>query len=557
MFGLADDLFDRGLWSLDHELELRNRQFAAFGHFDRFCEAQKRMYQQPDGNGSHSNDNPLVAELRLWEVLQHRFRCGLDDFFRYGLRPSLGKQDARGRGGTFAQYCTKLTAVLVHPLWGSSHLAHVRWLLMRIIQERVPGHIEPLVPPYSYDRPPFVNTARHWGFEESMRMSLAGNGTLMRDDEETESLAGSNSMLGGLATASHEASRAAVETEAEMAQFLFRSSAPRDFWWLDRQLMPLYEPGKEALDEASGDSDDQGSGGAGSPMPLGYEVHDTFRHGAFKLADSYEGCEAEERQELLRREDNMTNRKGDWEQHEKRVREGKTGVSENNLREDQVFFELRIQDVERLLVMISRDEFRFMGDFKTPDCYLLGYIHAHALFGYGQKKESEVDSAGGGQTAPALPVLTCMQCAQKYHQGRKDHDLSDDNDDDDDDDDGIHDHHGHFIHQQFIQDIDPSRGLEWLVNRKCEWLLAGCRERMIREALGNEDEHATETNHKQLSLPDIPPFDPPTLAQFDRMFTHPSQLAVLDQALSVPHVSELWCFDGLQEQERGDNDGDE
>ena len=619
MFGLADKIFECGLWSVDHENNLRSHKFTGSDDFAQFCDAQAQMYQQvrvfEDGDRDDKRDrtnkdaSSQDAELRLWEVLQHRFRCGLDDFFRYGLRPSLGNRLTSSPGETFTQYCIKLTAILMHPIWAPSHLAHVRWLLQRIVQERVPGHIRPLAPPYSYDRRPFIETARQWGFEASMRMSMSDDATLEREREKMARSTGSSSggsggsdgsggddhcdspaadsAFVGLATASREASKAAVEAEAELAHFFFHASAPRDFYWLDRQLMPLYEPGGEFLDECEDEEtgEDEGGSGESSPNPYGLEVAEAFFHGGFRLADSYDDFEQTERQEGRRREDNTINPKQYWEQHDEGVGEGKGKGKEStydtNLRDDQVFFDLRAQDLDRLLGLMSQPEFLMMGGFRTPDCYLTGYIRAHETFGYGpqDRKEEDKDMV----VAPKPPFLTCLQCARRYHQGRREitfMETDDDSEKDDDEDhrddhsdhnhhhhnqkyghdqdpeyeqsqnghDKMHEHqnddpdHGHFIHQQFVRDVDPSRALEWLINRKCEWLLSGYRECEIRKALKRENGNSVRADGMPLSLPDIPPFDPPPLAQFDRTFTHPSQLAVLDRAIDGPHASQLWCL---------------
>ncbi|CAK7215751.1 hypothetical protein SBRCBS47491_002590 [Sporothrix bragantina] len=585
MFGLADSIFEYGHWSVAEERDLRNQWFAVSTDFSRFSEVQRQMYEQPEIKDSKSGNlnNPLEAELWLWDILQHRYRCGLNDLFRYGLRPCIKKKDACETGRTFAQYCAKLTAILVHPLWGTSSLAHVRYLLQRIVQERVPGHIKPLIPPYSYDRPPFVDTARHWGYETSMRMTLYDDEPLERDNEETTTVAsghgdapGKGSASARLKNALHEAAKASSEAEAEMAQFLFHSSAPRDYWWLDKEIKPLQEPGSEAMEEDSGEEDSNESGsGEDSPNPYGLKVDESFYHGGFKFADSYLHLDEEQRRENRREEDRLANRKKDGEQHEETTRKGKIDSQEDNFRDDQVFFDLRVQDLDQLLGLMSHRKFLYKGNFRTPDCYLMGYTRAHTIFGYGGEKEK--GDSEEGDLAPKPPLLTCMQCAQKYHQYRRDTTFMEDDDSDDDDendnDDHDHDHdndhgqdyyhdhaydhqdhkpdHDHIIDQNFVRDVGPDREVEWLTRRKCEWLLSGCRERIIREALEYENNEETEGNSKQISLPDIPPFDPPPLVRFDRTFTHPTQLAVLERMHGRPHASELWCFDGLVEEDEG------
>lgn len=554
MFGLADDLFARGLWSVAHEHALRHQQFAASPDFARFQEEQIRMFQ---AEVPANTQGPFDAELRLWEVLQHRFRCGLDDLFRYGLRPDL-------RRSGFVDYCVKLTAILVHPLW-STNIAPVRWLLQRIVQERVPGHARPLVPPYSYDRQPFADTARQWGFDASMRMSLAElEETSTESESESESSKtrtksttttttrsatmttqrDDNNLLSHLAAASREAASAAAEAEAELAWFFFAASAPRDLWYLDRQLMHLYEPGSgegEDVDEVDVDEEDQkegdGDGDGGNPFDL--KVCDDILQGYFgALAPSYDEFEVTERQEIRRREDNLVYRTG---------RQGRRDNSEtrDGLRNDQVFFDLRTQDLDRLLRLLALPDFCDTSGFVTPGCYYGGYIKAHAIHGYGEKVKGEE-----GQQEE--PLLTCLQCAQKYHQSggpeeaiedsddEHDHDHGDEDEDEDEDGHAAHTHH---LHQQFVRDVDPERALEWLLQRKCEWLLAGCREQLIRASLkAGEGFNKTLTEKERALLPDIPPFDPPPLAWLDRVFTHPSQLAVLERAQNVPHASVMWCL---------------
>ncbi|CAK7562923.1 MAG: hypothetical protein SEPTF4163_000779 [Sporothrix epigloea] len=558
MFGLADDIFGRGFWDVAREHALRYEQFTTSQDFARFCEAQQQLYLQPDAQNED-------AELRLWDVLQHRFRCGLDDLFRYGLRPSLGKKDTCGAGGTFAQYCTKLAAILAHPLWSaSSHLAHVRWLLQRVIQERVSGHIRPLVPPYSYHRPPFVSTARHWGFETSMRMSLAasvsgGGGNSSGTDSIVD-----------LAQATRDASHAAMRAEAELAQFLFDAAAPRDFYWLDQQLVPLHEPGSKDADQSSdedGENDENDENdeneqdidsGESSPNPYGLEVDESIRRGNFEM-DEYKHFEVTKRQDQRRLWDKQTNWKRDWERHEKKTRKGKASVHNVSPGDDQVFFDLRVQDLDRLLSLMSQADFLELDEYATPECYLAGYVRAHEAYGYGPAEAGLPSGNEAGATASAPPNLNCRQCAQKYHQGSRPPKSRPREDDSGnslylaDDDLGIgHDHshniftppdHDHFIHEQFVRDVGPSQALEWLIGRKCEWLLSGWRERMIREALEKEQDWDEQGN--ELSLPDVPPFDPPVQAHLDRTFTHPSQLSILSRTHGQPHASELWCFNEL------------
>ncbi|CAK7205203.1 hypothetical protein SEUCBS139899_007969 [Sporothrix eucalyptigena] len=362
MFGLADDIFARGLWGVAHERALRSQQFTASPDFARFREAQIQMYLRPRADGE---DDPLDAELRLWEVLQHRFRCGLEDLFRYGLRPSLGAS-----GALFSQYCIKLTAILVHPLWAPTHLAHVRWIFQRIVQERVPGHIRPLVPPYSYHRPAFADVARHWGFETGMRLCLDNVGTLACDRPAANSYR--DPVFVRLAAASREAAKAAAAAEAEMTWFLFSASGPREFWRLDRQLAHLYEPGREGMeDEVEEDVRDEED----EPNPFGLEVCEDIKLGCFgALEDSYDGCEITERQDLLRREDSMMHRTRSrewWEEEET--------VGTSGLRDDQVFFNLCIQDLDRLLRLMADPKFLAHGGFTTPECYYAGYIKAHEV----------------------------------------------------------------------------------------------------------------------------------------------------------------------------------
>ncbi|ERS96860.1 hypothetical protein HMPREF1624_07069 [Sporothrix schenckii ATCC 58251] len=537
MFGLADDLFQRGLWSIAREQTLRNKEFVASPEFERFQLEQMRMFQADVPPNTLA---PFDAELRLWEVLQHRFRCGLDDLFRYGLRPHLPSQRGGGGGDAgFVDYCAKLTAILVHPLW-TPDIAHVRWLLQRIVQKRVPGHARPLVPPYSYDKRPFADTARQWGFDASMRMALAG-------EPETETAASDdNSFLRRLATASREAAHAAAEAEAELAWFFFSASAPRDLWFLDRHLCPQNEPGSG--DSGGGgdskDVDDEEEDTETEENPFGLTVCDSILQGHFgQLADVYED-EATVRQDGRRREDNLVHRTGG--RHTRRSPGGGNDAGADDLRDDQVFFDLRLQDLDRLLRLLTTAEFLRRTGFVTPECYYGGYVKAHHIHGYGED----------GQDKEKVPRLTCLQCTQKYHQGggggaadesdeelqhHHNHDL--DHDHDHENDAPGHDDHGHHLHQQFARDVEPHRALEWLLHKKCEWLLAGCRERLIRASLAEtEAVDSAATGGNRALLPDIPPFDPPPLALLDRVFTHSSQLAVLERAQDVPHASELWCL---------------
>ncbi|CAK7268393.1 hypothetical protein SEPCBS119000_003038 [Sporothrix epigloea] len=547
--GLADEIFRRGFWSTDYENNLRHQHFPHSRQFKQFCTAQQQLFSRPE-------DENAAVELRLWDVLQHRFRSGLDDLFRYGLRPSLGEKDGCEPGGTFAQYCTKLAAILVHPLWGPTHLAHVRWILQRVVQERVPGHIKPLVPPYSYQRPPFADTARHWAYETSMRISLA------EPDDGSEGLSAPISSA-ELAQASRDAARAALRAEAELAQFFFDAGAPRDFYWLDRQLEPLPELGSEDEDEQQEHSSN--GNGEHSPNPHGLEVDKRFLRGGFDLSDWNAYPEVTEREDQRRDLARYANWKRDWERHEKMAAKGKGRAHDDGLCEEQVFFDLRAEDLDYLLDLMSQPCFLALDDYVEPHCYLTGYGMAHKMFGYGAvEADVQSSSAAAGATPPIPPLLTCRQCAQKYHQGGRARGCLEDDDAASDcghgaeqeEGDSVHGHghgdghghshtfepldHNHVSFQYFVRDVEADHALDWLIGRKGEWLLAGCRERLIQEALEKEQE--LEEPDNALSLPDIPPSDPPILAHLDRTFTHPSQLVLLSWTHGQPHASELWCL---------------
>ncbi|KAL1888486.1 hypothetical protein Sste5346_009530 [Sporothrix stenoceras] len=525
-FGLADDIFDHGLWGVAHEHALHHQQFATSPDFLQFQQEQVRVFQAPV---APNQLGPFDAELRLWEVLQHRFRCGLDDFFRYGLRPSLPRDHAG-----FSNYCVKLTAILVHPMW-LPDIAHVRWILQRVVQERVPGHVRPLVPVYSYDRPPFADTAREWGFDVSMRMSLTESES---SSSSTTKSTGDNPLLSRLASASRDASRAATEAEAELAWFFFSANAPRDLWWLDWQLQPVGEPGRPDVGAKTDDDEEEEDGDGEDENPFGLRVCDEILYGTFgQVGDSDNGDEnvaVETLGDRRRREDNNAHQVGKHGGDDNDT----TGAVE--LRPDQIFFHLQDEDLDRVLRLLAHPAFMEHTGFIPPQHYYAGYIKAHNLYGYGDVTKKE--------EGEEKPLLTCLQCAKKYHQGDnsndhdhdhdREHDHGQDHDDGEDkeeeDNTASSDEHGHYLFQQFVRDVDSNRALEWLLHRKCEWLLAGCREGLIRASL--------EVTGDDLVLPDIPPFDPPPLAAQDRVFTHPSQLAVLERIEDVPHASVLWCL---------------
>lgn len=531
-FGLADELFDRGLWSVKHN-NINNQKFASSPDSLQFQQEQMRMFQTPATE--QGQPGPFEAELRLWEVLQHRFRCGLDDFFRYGLRPRLP-----GELAGFTNYCAKLTAILVHVMW-LPDIAHVRWFLQRVVQERVPGHARPLVPAYSYDRPVFVDTARQWGFDVSMRMSLEGEESMTQSKTTTESTTvKSDNPLSRLAAASREAAQAAIEAEAELASWFFSAHAPRDLWWLNQRLRILDEPRvTDRQVERKRDDDGDDDNEEEEDKPFGLRICDEIRLGFFDRMTSLgkdvgkDGPAVERRGDRQRREDNnahQTEQHGDDDVH--------IITSSGELRIDQIFFFLQEEDLDRVLRLLAHPGFIKHTRFVLPQHYYTGYIHAHQLYGHGDIHRMEGE-------AEEKPMLTCLQCAIKYHQGdhghEHDHHHDHDDDDSEEDEDGeeentvSNDGHGHYLFQQFVGDVAPDRALEWLLHRKCEWLLAGCREEQIRSSLEKDKDN-------DLVLPDIPPFDPPPLAAHDRVSTHPSQLAVLERIGEVPHASVMWCL---------------
>lgn len=601
MFGLSDELFARQVWSVDHEGALLS-DFHTSADFAAFSMQQMRLFTAADGVGtSNINSNPvpakhgrlLEAELRLWEVLQHRFRCGLDDLFRYGLRPDIHSHEDDG-GGTFSDrililidYCETLTTILTHPIWPAGNVAYVRWLLQRVVQARVPGHARPLVPPYSYARWPFADTARQWGFDASMRMSLG---------------LGSMGHAGGLAAASREAANDAAVAEAEMAWFLFSANMPRDLWMLDRGLVHIDEPGCPPKRKRAPSST------SSSPFPFGLRVCDAILNGdfggiAFSKSDLSEDWEVVRRQNARKREDTVLGYGVRQEAREEakgshvdsqnasrqRAASGSAAadVSPASLADEQVFFDLRLDDLRRLLGLLERPHFLERSGFAAPSCYYVGYVKAHQIFGYGADRAVIASADDHATAVPAgwvpqadqpRPLLTCYQCAQKYFQGNLEHQDGDDSDDCLDSSlrhhhrHRHHHHHHHMVHQQFVRSLPSSEALEWLLRRKAEWLLAGQREQRIQATLatlaamsaqagGREEDADADADAARPDgrptaqamatlLPDVPPFDPAPQGHLDRVFTHPTQLAFLARLRHQPHASVLWCLPEGQQQRR-------
>ena len=491
-FGAADDIWARGLWSLQQENALRD-ELQASPQYARFKKQQAFFYARQEPSGEH-----LEAELRLAEILQHRFRCHLDDLFRYGLQPDLQRGARRANSHPYASkdYLVKLACILTHPIWNS--ISIVRWMLQRVVQERVPGHSRPLVPPYSYWKQPFLSTVRQW----AASAGSAGD---------------------------------AEAAEAEMAWFMFSASMPRDLWMLDGVLQHD-EPGYDHESDDDNDDDDDDDGNKtdtsiASAVSRGsrLSVCSAIKEGRFGgLSGSFSDCEITLRQDRLRREDHATART--------RGLKRTPNVVPADMADEQVFFNLQEQDLDRMLALLGDRHFRASGGWAAPECYYAGYIKAHDLLGH--------DCGSRNTTGQSTPLLTCSTCAQEYHQGDRpaggDQHVNKDG-------------HAHFLHQQFVRG-DPRRMLDWLKQRKLEWLAAGVREARINAAL-RAAEHGQEGGDKEklYQLPDVPPFDPVPAGHLDHAFTHPSQLEVMKRASlgDRPHASVLWCLEGQWDETLG------
>ncbi|EPE06223.1 hypothetical protein F503_03052 [Ophiostoma piceae UAMH 11346] len=494
-FGTADEIWARGLWSLDQENALRS-ELQASPQYERFKKQQAYFYAQQQPSGEH-----LEAELRLAEILQHRFRCNLDDLFRYGLKPDLRRGASRTNHHLYASkdYLVKLACILTHPIWNS--ISTVRWMLQRVVQERVPGHARPLVPPYSYWKQPFLSTVQQW------------------------------------ATGAGSPGEAAEAAEAEMAWFLFSASMPRDLWMLDGML-EHDEPGYDnESDDDSGNENEMGNDDGNETdssitsalsQDSRLSVCSAIKQGRFgALSGSFSDCEATLRQDRLRREDHLTART--------RGLKRTSNVVPADMTDELVFFDLQEQDLDCMLELLGHRQFLASSGWAAPECYYAGYIKAHDLLGHGRVSRDAADNATG--SAQGDPLLTCSTCAQEYHQGDRpaaDQHVNKDG-------------HAHFLHQQFVRG-DPKRMLDWLRQRKLEWLAAGVREARINAALrAAENKESEEDGRGKLhQLPDVPPFDPVPTGYLDHVFTHPSQLEVMKRASlgDRPHASVLWCLEG-------------
>lgn len=343
MFGLSDEIFARGYWSVAKERALRLEYMAADARQLHGLLQIQESQVTPGTQGTPDARQEFVwfthAEMRLWDVLHHRFRCGLDDLFRYGLRPDLAPELPRekapdGHGPTLAFlaiYYDLLTAVLTHPIWGADEMdiAPVRWLLQRVIQERLPGHPRPLVPPYSYWRPPFVDMARQWA-EKGGSQTRRGRGR-------------------GRDNTSKTAEEAAQKAEAEMTWFSFMTHTPRDVWYLDMGLDLDDEPSDD-LDASDVPARAAGESSTPSPMALP-PLHPSILNGSFASDWMLEDAEFLMRYERRMQEDAM------GESRRQQQKEKKSTDAAKDLPDEQVFFYLKLQDIERMLGLLGNEEF--------------------------------------------------------------------------------------------------------------------------------------------------------------------------------------------------------
>lgn len=506
-FGSADDLWARGVWSLEKENAMRE-MLEASPQYARFLAQQTHFYSVVEPSGAY-----LEAELRLAEILQHRYRCNLDDLFRYGLRPDVDSGTTKHTAHPYASqgYLVKLAVILVHPMWNG--ISVVRWMLQRVVQERVPGHARPLVPPASYWKLPFVSVAREWGAavavaSEKAEIKAKGKGKgIGKDSEAAES--------------------AADAAEAELAWFTFVTDTPRDLWMLD-EMLQHDEPGYDEDNGSDADDEDSRSVASYDSGDSSLTVCSAIKEGRFgQISGSFSECEITLRQDKLRREDHLTARTRGF----KRT----PNVVSADMADEQVFFNLQERDLDRLLGMLGDPQFMVDSGSALPRAYYNGYIRTHNLLGHGDGHKSDDASKDADTDPKEQPLLTCSRCAQEFHQGTRhpsDVDVNKDG-------------HVHFLHQEFVRD-NPARMFDWLRQSKLEWLATGVREALINVAL-REDASKTSRQESHLQiLPDVPPCDPVPMGHLDKVFTHPSQLEVMHRASlgNRPHSAVLWCLQG-------------